>query len=517
MTALLSLGAMVSRAQEAVVTTSALEDNFRNTLWYNSTNGAGLAFDQLAKYSTLDLGASNTSGAWKRAHEPGRRTEVDAHTSGATNVGRFKVMGDFVFRDIFDKESMFNTLTYDVTDDMPYYVLDTMSSPWSRQEYEMSAMLISPVMFDRLSAACEVHYTTKVGAKQKDPRSEGYVMDIELKPSVAFQLSAGNVLGLAGLFDYTYEYSEPSNVNYSFDQKVFLMRGLGEGDLKKVGGNDGLPNVFSKTYRFGGSLQYSHSGAKTRQLVDLYGRYSTVDVQQQTSLPRSMGSTAQILAGLKYQFLFGSNWSDKLTVNAFFRNTGGIEKVQKRDDTAFNQQWVTISSNRMLELNRIEADVEYDHRLGAGGLGKYTWDFGADANFSMESDSYLAPAASQDWMRAYASVFAMGQFDLGGSPLRARVDAGYGMGLSGNYTPSGSSKDVPQRVYKEDIKYLTDNYAKISAMVDYTLVHGTTGYRFALDGGYAMPLGQNSIRLLYGDTASGLNRIYTKFVFALVF
>jgi len=517
MTALLSLGTFVSQAQEPVVTTSSLEDNFRNTLWYNSTNGAGLAFDQLANYSTLDLGASLTSGDWKRAQEPGRRTEIDAHTSGATNVGKFKVMGDFVFRDIFDRKSNFNTLTYEVTDDLPYYVLDTMASPWSRQEYEMSAMLVSPVMFDRLTAACEAHYTTKVAAKQKDPRSEGYVMDIELKPSLAFKMSEGNILGLAGLFDYTYQYSDPSNVNYSFDQKVFLMRGLGEGDLKKVGGNDGIPNVFSKTYRFGGSLQYSHLGQKAHHLVDLYGKYSTVDVQQQTSLPRSMGSTAQILAGLKYQFLFGQNWSDKFTFNAFFRNTGGIEKVQQRDNTAFNQQWVTISSNRMTEMNRIEANLGYDHRLSASGLGKYSWDFGADADFTMESDSYLAPAASYDWMRAFASAFAMGQFDLAGSPLRARVDAGYGMSLSGAYTPSATSKDVPQRVYKEDIKYLTDNYVKVSAMVDYTMVHGTKGYRFALNGGYSMPIGQNDVRLMYGDAGTGLNRIYTKLIFALIF
>lgn len=517
LTAMVSLGAYVSRAQDAVVTAASLEDNFRNTLWYNSTNGAGMAFDSLAIYSTLDLGGSLTSGDWKRAKESSRRTQIDAHTSGTANVGKFRVMGDFAFRDIFDRESMFNTLTYDVTDDMPYYVLDTMSSPWSRQEYEMSAMLISPAINDRISAACEVHYTTRVGAKQKDPRSEGYVMDIELKPSMALRLSDSNILGVAALFDYTYEFSEPTNVNYSYDQKVFLMRGLGEGDLKKVGGNDGLPNVFSKSYRFGASVQYSRFGKGLRQLVDLYGRYGTVDVEQQTSLPRSMGATNQILAGLKYQLMFGYNWSDKISFNAFYRNTGGLEKIQKRDDTAFKQQWVTVGTNRMVEMNRIEASVEYDHRLNTSALGGYSWDFGADAGFEMESDSYLSPQASLDWMRAYASAFAMGQFDLGGSPLRARIDAGYGMAFSGAYSPSTTSKDVPQRVYKEDIKYLTDNYAKLSAMVDYTLVRGTMGYRFALTGGYAMPLGQNDVRLMYGDVRKGLDRINTKFIFALIF
>lgn len=120
-------------------------------------------------------------------------------TSGGAYIGKFLATGGFSFRNIFEHDALYNVLMYELEDNMPYYPVDDKSSGWNRQEYLLNAGLSSPVLWDRVSFGVKVDYTTKVGAKQLDPRGETYKYSVTVKPSVAVLLGQ-SLLGLSGTY-----------------------------------------------------------------------------------------------------------------------------------------------------------------------------------------------------------------------------------------------------------------------------------------------------------------------------
>lgn len=474
--------AFIARGQ-VIESPVAKETNFRNSLWFGTSNTAALAQHKLPVYHDLGISAGLEKGAWRPSQDPTQSTDITARTSGNASVGKIELWGDFAFKNIFDQGQKYNTLMYEVQDDMPYYVLDTVSSPWTRQEYLMRVKAAYPLS-KSLAVGVDASYNTKVGAKLRDPRTVTYVSNVNAKPSISLNFAGKHTLGLSGLFDYSFERSEPSNNNYSHDQMVYALRGLGEASLSKVGGNDGISEYYFKSHSYGAGLQYSYnSGVKF--ILDLNYQTKAVDVEQQVTMPKNMGSTKGTLISAYAKVLWGRNYSNHLSVKAISKSTKGIEKIQHRDDTPQNQRWVTDAENNMSTFDRMQVTAEYDHQFGAGSARGYDFCLGARAAYTSQSDLYLVTSANYNYSTAFAEVFANKQFKLQSSTLLLGANAGYNYSLGATFTPNPAAKHpIAQRVYNDDLAYYGISSPKFGADVSYTIHGGKINYVFDLKASY---------------------------------
>ena len=482
--------------QTKPLTPAAIENNFRNALWYNSYNRAGLAFMPINVYNDLKLDYTWTNGKFRpQTHEESGH-QVSLNTKGAAMVGKFMLMGNFSFNNRFEKGACYNTLLYEVADDMPYYILDPNPSGWVKQEYDVGASLVSPIVADRISFGLQLHYVTKVGAKQKDPRSENYKYHVEVIPSLAINLGKTHILGIHGLFDNGFERAVPTLNNYMEDQKVAYNKGLGEGMIGKVGGNDGVKTIFYKSMQYGGGLQYSW-GKETAFLLDLAYIGRKVDGFEKPTLPKRIGSTRSNDIHADFQITFGKNRSNKFTLSTLYSTSHGLEHVQKLNDEAFNQHWEVISTNSMMLMNNTSAILTYDHLFGNDCQKGYDWKIGGKINFHNRSDSYQLPYSTFKAMYLLSEVNGGKQFKFKTSTLLLELDLGYQAALNAGYVYGGKNIDTMQVDYytKENI-YLATDFLKVAGRIAWTYTTKRINWVIDLHAEWAKPLVSKDDRLI---------------------
>ena len=466
---LIGVGSLTAHAAEpsAYIKNTALQETIeRNSLWLGSSSMAGLAFFDYSSFNTLDFGYDGGYGEY-RANGVGKNsTEISLNTKGAAYIGKTLAIGSFSFKNAFDKDALYNVLLYELEDNMPYYPIDDKSSDWNRQEYNLNAGLSSPVIWDCLALGIKFDYSAKVGAKQLDPRGETYKYSVSVQPSVALRLGV-NILGLSAFYANGFERSTVSVNNVWVDPKVWEHRGLGESTQNKVGGNDGMKDHTYRTYRYGGSLQYSLSDFF---FVEAGLSHREVSGLENPKLPKKLGTIKENDISLKADWLFGNNKSDKLAVNFEYTFTDGIEYVQKLNTAAYQQEWMVISTNKMSTFTELSAGLAYDHMFGADDPRGYTWKVGGESNFHIFDQSYLAPASTSNAMRLYGGLFADRQLKMNKCSLIVGLDAGYASGLGSGYKCLGTKVyNAPKSMLEDQADWLNASYLKAGGRIDLTM------------------------------------------------
>ena len=483
-------------SSDKIKTPVAIENNFRNSLWYNTLNRSGLAFNTMKIWNDLDLDYQFSHGDFRSQTIGNQIHDVSVNTSGAAMLGKFMLLGNFSFINIAENGTCYNTVLYEVADDMPYFIIDPNKSQWIKQEYKIGASIVSPTVANIISFGLEANYTTKVGAKQKDPRSEAYKYNIEVIPSLTFNLGKTHLLGLYGLFDNSFERSVPTLNNYMQSQKITYNTGLGEGIIGKVGDNDGLKTVFYKSMRYGGGLQYAWGRTQTF-LLNLGYEGKKIDGYESPQLPRRLGSTRNNTFIGDIQWLFGNNKSNKFTLSGFFSNTKGLEHIQKLNSEAFNQSWELLSSNHMSTYKKMDIRLDYDHLFGNDDIYGYNWMVGGLVDFCHKKDKYTLPSSSYSATNLIAELRGGKQFKFKTSTLLIELRAGYNQNLGGSYEYGGNKKESVQvEYYTKENAYLNQNFIKISGSISWTYTARKVNWMIGLNTDWAKPLNIKDDRLL---------------------
>ena len=469
---LVCLGALTAQAGEpsAIHRNTALKETAeRNALWARSTSAAGLAFTPYGIFNSLDLSYDGGFGEFRKNGVGKTTSEISLNTSGSAYIGKFLARGGFSFRNIFDRDALYNVLMYELEDNMPYYPIDDKSSGWNRQEYLLNAGLSSPVLWDRVAFGLNFDYTTKVGAKQLDPRGETYRYSVKVTPSVAVRLGR-SILGISGFYTNGFERADVSNNNNWESPKVWEHRGLGESTQNKVGGNDGMKAHTYRTHRYGGALQYSLG--EILFIEAGFERRTTLGIEN-PELPKKLGSISENDITLDAAWFFGKAKSNKLSVDADVCLTDGIEYVQKLNTAAYQQEWMVLSTNEMSSFTGICARLGYDHLFGASDPMGYSWKVGAEASFDLFDQSYLSPASTSNAMRAYGGVLADKHFRMRKSSLVLGLHAGYAAGFGAGYNClSTKIYDTPKAMLNDQADWLNASFLKAGGRVDWTIREG---------------------------------------------
>lgn len=465
-------GTVAARADEPAGTIRNMvlqETAERNSLWNGSSSASGLAFTSYGIFNSLELRYDGGFGEFRKNGIGKKSSDISLNTSGSAYIGRFLATGGFSFRNIFDRDALYNVLMYELEDNMPYYPIDDKSSGWNRQEYLLNAGLSSPVLWNRVSFGLKFDYTTKVGAKQLDPRGENYRYSVKVTPSVAVRLGK-NIIGISGFYTNEFERAEVSNNNNWKDPKVWEHRGLGESTQNKVGGNDGMKPHTYRTHRYGGALQYS-LGEKL--FIEAGFEHRTTLGLENPKLPKKLGSISENDIMLKAAWLFGKGKSNKLSLDALYSLTDGIEYVQKLNTAAYQQEWIVLSINEMSSFTAISTKLGYDHLFDVSNPKGYSWKVGAEASFDLLNQSYLSPASTSKAMRAYVGAIADKHFRMRKSSLVLGLHTGYAAGFGAGYNClSTKIYDTPKTMLADQADWLNASFVKAGGRIDWTFGEG---------------------------------------------
>ena len=440
---------------------TVLETNLEKNVWFSSDNPSLMSIKPLASYGNASLDYDLENGKYKLQQQGDKVKNISFNASGAAMVGKFALWGEFHFNNIFTDSTRFNSDIYDPYDDMPYYVGDPNRSYWTGQSYEMRAKIASPFYWNRLSFGVELQYVTQTSGKQVDPRGNPFKYNATVIPGLTFIIGKNDYIGVNGYYRNRYQRSSTENQNYGKDQKIYLLKGLGNYSTAYVGGVGGIGSFYWNGDRFGGGIQYSHTGS-----IDLLAEgdfeMQKEDCFQNPTVPRPMGSISQLYGSARIAMLFGADKSNKVSVDGYFKSTDGIEYVTKYDATYGVKAWQVLSSSAYSNYMRIHGKVAYDKFIGGKAGNGYVWKLGADAKFDMENDQYFSPACTFNYMNATVEVNAKRSLWFGPTNLILGFFGGYKMGFGGEYTytASDAATAVPANVwYPLDLAYYKANCA----------------------------------------------------------
>lgn len=458
------------------------EYKLKNYFWYSTNNSSALSFTQNDIDGQLALSYDFMDGSYHLQQQAKGHHDVSLHTDGSAKLGNFFLWGAFTFQNKFENGSKFNVINYEVEDDMPFFVADTMSSAWTKQAYLMSFKLASPILWEKVCFGLKLDYDTKVGAKQKDPRSTTYDRFVSVYPSVTVSLGK-HLIGT--YFEYTNEFerSEPGNENYRKSQVVYLSRGLGNGQVSKVGDNDGLNTFLINASSYGGGVQYGFKGATAEIFTEFSFLHEGKNTTQTPSLPKPMGRIKRNIINADINGAFGEKRNHLAGLGANMRLTKGIVPEVRLNTTAFQQNWDVIIENEMSNYSRMAAWASYEYQTTK--LGHYDWSVGLNTRFSMRNDSYLSPTNSFNSTNIDINLFGGKQFIKKNHSFTISADAEYGLSLGSSFIYMGEAKTLPlARMYMLDSELLNSDNIKVGARFIYGFKGKALNYNFDISAAY---------------------------------
>jgi hypothetical protein len=503
---LLSAHVYGQEAAQPVTGYSGMELNYAQSLWFHSSNAAGMAFTPLRNYNILSARYENTSGDYKRPQEGDRHRSMGFNTNGALHLGKFFLWGDFTFSDNHVTGATYNTNRYDPTADIPYYVADPNKSDWKRQYYDMALKAALPMRNERLAVGIELHYTTRRAAKQLDPRSTVHGYGITVKPSITAKITGSQHAGVSLWYRNTFDRNNFTNSLTYHSEPVYIMKGLGEYSPDVVGGSGGIGVFYYPANQYGAGLQYGMTGNNKALLLDITCATEKTEAFETPSKPRRRGTADNTTIAGKLQLLRQGNITHKIIVEAAYAATDGIEYVQEYDSRYEVNQWITIAEYVKSAYSRFRASLAYD--LFVGSRYDYSWKAGIKALYSRRQDEYLAPRSVFNTQNSYAELSAAKNFALGASSkILFGLQIGYNLNMGGEYRYGGpeAASLLVTDFYAKDLTYLTTDYVKTGGTLNWSyLLKAKTSIHLSLDGQWLKPASNTSDRFFISATVAYL-------------
>ena len=299
------------------------------SLWFNSSNAAGIGVKDLQVYNTADLGYRFETGSYHRMQEGSDCGTLGFNTQGAAKVGNIQLWGQFSYDNITANGTRFNTLVFNPFDErFIYNAADPVVSQWKRQVYDMEFKLSAP-LGKKIFGGVHVRYSDRIAANQHDPRAESTSYDVSVSPSLVFRVGNSSSLGVDLAYSHMLERSAPTLSNGSVLQNVYVLRGLGNFTEDMVG-SGGLYTMYYTSDAFGGHIQYALD-SDLGLLVEAGGEYKPTGLRQDAVHPRDMGRANVLDLTFATQALFArGKFLHKFRLDALCRMTDGIEYSTKQ-------------------------------------------------------------------------------------------------------------------------------------------------------------------------------------------
>ena len=483
---------------------TVLKLNELDALWSASSNAAGLVLSPYREFNALDVRYGWQGGEYRPMQTGTDVSDLQFDTQGAKQIGKVQVWGRFRYNNISDKGASYNTLLYDPYDErFLYTAADTVAGVWKKQSYEMQFKAAMPLT-DNLAAGLHVKYTDRIAAGQIDPRAESYHYSIAVKPALAFRGGFGS-LGLSGLYTNTFERSTPSISNTQVNQKVYLLKGLGNWVGEQVGGG-GLGTMYFRCNTWGGALQYAYDGNWKLFSELSWARHATKTTESPTQ-PKPHGNTVRD----EFVFSSGAHFGNGellhvISADASLYITKGTEPTVTWNTAA--GIWEVLTELEQCSMRTASASASY-HLFKKEGNG-YKTHMQASLGFEDKADTYATPSSVFSYDNILAEIGAESRFAIGKGSLLVGASVQGCKNLQAQYVYSGHRTDTApvSELYPHNLAVYSADRLKGSLGAEYAFqVSDGSSLAFCIEGSGTGAL-CGALGTLYRWSANGAVKLY---------
>jgi len=444
------------------------------SLWFGTSNGAGITLDKMTDFNNLLFGYDLASGDFKKKSDGSDERNIGVSTEGGLNLGGGYVWGSFAYNNTKQTGTVFNTTMLDPGRGMPFYTIDANLSDWFKQDYNLSMKASTHPFGDKLYLGIQAGYHTKTGAKQVDPRSKVDFYTLDVKPGVVLKLN-NHSAGINFFYEKLNQESSTTNSNNQANQNVFVMKGLGNFYRAVVGGLQSLGKFVYNGNATGGAIQYAYEGSSMHLMLNGGYIFGVEDVISTPTKPKKEGSIKKNIYDANLQILFTGDNLHKAGLSWANRKNSGIEYVQVLDNTFEVQRWITTYKSIRSTFDLNELSFRYD--FFRGNDFEYKWRTGLSVNYRNSEDLYIIPVSEMNLEEVIFGVDAKVNLNLKkAGKILAGMDLGYKTNLDGNYQYGGADPGSPviTGFMKPDFQYLQTDYMKIGGELSYFTGIGKT-------------------------------------------
>ncbi|MDO4771177.1 DUF6850 family outer membrane beta-barrel protein [Porphyromonas sp.] len=438
--------------------------------WLRSDNAAGLPFDD-QRYSgaaTIRSEYALTKGAFKDPQDGHKIKQLSVFSEGHANFENVYTYGSFEYSDLSITDAGYNASILDPHRGMPYYIADTYQSNWRKHNYKLQFKASTRPLFDFVTFGLTGRYSALHGAKQRDPRTDNRLMQLELIPSTVFLFGENHKVGISAGYGVLKEQSHMQNLNASESHDYYTLLGLGK-SIKHIG--SGETSDYKGIKLSGDAYYFTTIGDLKLMLSGGYSRH-TETATISFSTPHNRGSilSDHLHSSLELAWEKASTLH-QLTAFGEYSKTQGIEYINIRDNSTEQKGWI--------QLHRDVRSEYKDTRLGAAytllirrGMG-YDWKFGLSTRLEDTDNSYLVPSSTYLVRNVVSGLDVAKSFVLSqayNSELLLQFGGSYGHNLKGRYEYNDSHPESPMVKDLEQgrLDYQSSDYTTLGGSITYS-------------------------------------------------
>lgn len=488
MTALCLMMTLWQASAQEVKGRATYQINQTRALWYNTTNAAGLAREDMLQWRDIALGYNLQSGSFKDSWDASSISGFKTGGDMLMDIAGFKVAASLQMERNNLNKCMYNASLYEVSWDMPFFVAmnSTETFDWKQTGTALSVSAATPLLLDdKLSAGLALKAQNHLATKTYDPHCGYTSFDVELAPSATFAINSENVVGLTLRYRLTPATSRLESVSGSPVGVVFL-QGLGAFSPRVVGGKQEFGPIKYGASRYGGNVQYFHLGGSSQWLVEFSFDKGTTTVGDSE---RTMGSVDKFVTGLDIQGLFGATHSRKLNLSVNYN-------LNYWDDYLISGNALTTSQGNIIDV-KMDYSIFTDTDRAAG----FNFELGAGVDYTHLSLERNSPVGYLKKNSIIPYVFLGKNTRIGKEgELLARVDIGYKFAAGKPYYFEGKSdSDIVMNMFDDEDDYLSCCYFKAAANVAYTFrINNMLATYAKVNAGHLKPMGITGSRVIAG-------------------
>jgi len=450
------------------LSSAGMEQLKMKRLWSHSQNAAGMIFDDTHNYSNLDISHLSEKGDFHRPQEGDEESTTSVYSEGFMNLKSVLVWGSFNFMQQNLTDAGYNASITNPFRGMPYYIIDEHHSNWRNQHYDLRFRASTPSVNNRWTFGVEGVYQASLAAKQRDPRVDTRFYNLQIIPSVTYQLNDTHRLGLSLRYESIKEDSRMENKNDDIAQIFYTLYGLGTA-IQGIGSGR-TTNYYGD--RAGIALQYNYQTPTWNILMEGSYDLRTENVEQSFTSPRKDAGVKDCTFDFTTTaYRQGEMYTHYLKANYTNRHIDGIQYVSQYDNTESLDGWKEIYKSIRSTYDTRQISLNYAFIRNRGN--EYNWKLEAEAAYWKQDDEYLLPNSRKYSENIYVNLGGKKNFIIGGkmnNRLLLDIHVGYKKNLSGDYHYGGKHADYISVTELEtaDGNYLNSNFHRIGGSLTYS-------------------------------------------------
>ncbi|HRE50284.1 MAG TPA: hypothetical protein PK339_02610 [Flavitalea sp.] len=322
---------------------------------------------------------------FRDAYMPERSRGFSVLSERYLSVKDWVVYGKFSFSKFEEFQTRMTSMA-DPYRDNPYQIADSSFGDWRKQHYLMQTKIVSPRINRYTRAGIGIRYEVLNGARQKDPRPLDKTIQIELTPSVMFDISDKWKLGVNGYYKRLREDLGISLENHLRPKEIFKLSGLGE----YLYNGPIILGALSRTYEgntFGGGVSLGYDLAENKKIRSFFSfKTNTEKATDGTSTPFNAGKHQYNDIEARVAYTSTAELKEHLlSFHLLNRDISNTEFIQVYNTAT--QSYEVIHQAVMNTKIKTEAGIQYRILLDRKDR-KLNWIAGARTNISAWEELY---------------------------------------------------------------------------------------------------------------------------------